>query len=81
MTCEEWVPDATGMVASGTGTLGKLLFVSMFPDGTISLLCTPLEGVECQHSSGAKHRCGFATEIEGDQAFNPTAIGEGCGDD
>ena len=53
ITCEEWVPDATGMVASGTGALIKLFLLNMFPVGTISLLCTTLEGVECQHSSGA----------------------------
>ena len=62
ITCEEWVPDATGMVAFGTGALIKLFLLSMFPVGTISLLCTTLEGVECQHSSGAKHRYGFAPE-------------------
>ena len=62
ITCEEWVPDATGMVASGTEAVGKSFLLSMFPVGTISLLCTTLEGVECQHSSGAKHRYGFAPE-------------------
>jgi hypothetical protein len=41
------------MVASGTSTLGKLLMFDTFPVGTISLLCTTLAGVECQHSSGA----------------------------
>jgi hypothetical protein len=62
ITCEEWVPDATGMVASGTEALGKSFLLSMFPVGTISLLCTTLEGVECQHSSGAQHRSAFAPE-------------------
>jgi hypothetical protein len=38
------------------------LMFDTFPVGTISLLCTTLAGVECQHSSGAQHRCGFAPE-------------------
>jgi len=50
------------MVASGTSTPDKLLLFNTFPVGTISVLCTTLEGVECQHSSGAQHRSAFAPE-------------------
>ena len=55
ITFEEWVPDATDMVASGTVVLGKSFLLSMFPVGTISLLSATLEGVECR--SGSLNAC------------------------
>src|SRR5271156_5503593 len=37
----------------------------MVPSGTTVLAKHPLEGIKCQDSSGAQHRCGLATDLNG----------------
>lgn len=59
------------------------LVICMFPNGTKLVPNATLSGMECQYSSGAQHRCGSATDIGADHAFDPATAAvvgtAGCG--
>ena len=50
---------------------GKPPVFCTFPNGTKLVPNATLQGMECQDSSGAKHRCGPATDSHGESCLRP----------